>query len=929
MIETSSTYEYQVGGSLDSDAPSYVTREADSALYHALKAGQFCYVLNSRQMGKSSLRVRTMKRLQAEGTVCIFIDLTGMGKQDVTPEKWYAGIVQSLVSSCQLAPPIHWRTWWRERQDLLSPVQRLSLFIEEILLVEVKQNIVIFVDEIDRVLSQKFSLDDFFALIRCFLEQRDTHPEYKRLTWALLGVATPSNLIRDKTQTPFNIGKAIELEGFAASEVQPLVAGLKGKIECPEAVIKEILGWTGGQPFLTQKLCKLVIQDIERGKTSNPIPSSPSTPLLEKGGVKEGNPKLVEQVVKSRLVENWEATDEPEHLRTIRDRILRNGERVVLLLGLYQKILQQGEIPADGSPEQMELRLSGLVVQRQGKLKVYNRIYEMVFDQNWLERKLAELRPYASAINAWFASERQNESFLLRGQALQDALTWALGKSLGDLDYQYLVASQDLAKRQAQTALEAAEQASQLLASARQTAQQEVLKQQMRWDWMPKIALAVTALILLLRFSGLLQGLEWNLLDQFFYWRSLEPPDARIAIVTIDESDLTKVGQWPISDRTLAQAIAKIKAQNPRAIGLDLYRNLPVEPGHTDLVKLFQSTPNLFGIEKVVEPRIAPPPTLNQRHQVGFTDQVVDADSKVRRALLSVSLSDSDVRYSLAVKLALHYLKAEGVNLEELGGEQVRLGKAIFNRFEGNDGGYVRANSGGYQILLNFRGSLANFSTVSLEQVLNNQVPLNSFRSRLVIIGTTAESLNDSFYTPYSGNLFSSPQRMAGVTLHANIASQIISSALEGRPLLRTWGEPLEWLWILIWAGVGTAVSWRLKSPAFIIISSILASGGLLGGCYVAFFLGWWVPAVPSLLALLGAAVVLWIITNRQRDRLLFHLTFARLLAVQQDYPTVGRIAIEYLKQSETRENQVFMERQLKSEEPESARLQSDPVPPI
>jgi CHASE2 domain-containing sensor protein len=435
---------------------------------------------------------------------------------------------------------------------------------------------------------------------------------------------------------------------------------------------------------------------------------------------------------------------------------------------------------------------------------------------------------------------------------------------------------------------------------------------------------------LLLRFSGLLQGLEWNLLDQFFCWRSLEPPDARIAIVTIDESDLTKVGQWPISDRILAQTIAKIKAQNPRAIGLDLYRNLPVEPGHTDLVKLFQSTPNLFGIEKVIEPRIVPPPTLNQRHQVGFTDQVVDADSKVRRALLSVSLSDSDVRYSLAVKLALHYLKAEGVNLEDLGGEQVRLGKAIFNRFEGNDGGYVRANSGGYQILLNFRGSLANFSTVSLEQVLNNQIPLNSFRSRLVIIGTTAESLNDSFYTPYSGNLFSSPQRMAGVTLHANIASQIISSALEGRPLLRTWGEPLEWLWILIWAGVGTAVSWRLKSPIFIIISNILlATGGLLGGCYLAFLLGWWVPAVPSLLALLGAAGALWIITNRQRDRLLFQLTLARLLAVQQDYPTVGRIAIEYLKQSETRENQVFMERQLKVEDPESARLQSDPIPPI
>ncbi len=906
MIETSSNHEYQVGGSLDSDAPSYVTRKADSVLYHALKAGQFCYVLNSRQMGKSSLRVRTMKRLQAEGTVCVFIDLTGMGKQDVTPEKWYAGIVQSLVSSCQLAPKIQWRTWWRERQDLLSPVQRLSLFIEEVLLVEVKQNIVIFVDEIDRVLSQKFSLDDFFALIRCFLEQRDTHPDYKRLTWALLGVATPSNLIRDKTQTPFNIGKAIELKGFDANEVQPLVAGLKGKIEHPEVVIREILDWTGGQPFLTQKLCKLVIQEVE----------------------KEGNLHLVEQVVKSRLVENWEVTDEPEHLRTIRDRILRNEERVGRLLGLYQQILQKEEIASDGSAEQMELRLSGLVVQRQGKLKVYNRIYAMVFDQTWLERKLAELRPYASAINVWIASERRDESSLLRGQALQDALTWALPKSLSDLDYQYLVASQDLAKREAQTALEATEQASQLLASARQTAQQAVLKQRIKWDWIPKIALSVTALILLLRFSGLLQGLEWNLLDQFFRWRPLEPPDVRITLVTIDESDLTKVGQWPIPDRVLAQAIAKIKAQNPRAIGLDIYRDLPVEPGHTDLVRLFQSTPNLFGVEKVVEPRIAPPPTLSQRHQIGFTDQVVDGDGKVRRALLSVRLSDGDVRDSLASKLAQQYLKAEGVNIEE-SSDKVRLGKAIFHRFEGNDGGYIRAKSGGYQVLLNFRGPQASFSTVSLEQVLKNQVPLNSFRSRLVIVGATAESLNDLFNTPYSGNWFSSPQPMAGVFLHANIASQIISAALEGRPLLRTWEEPLEGLWILAWAGVGAAVSWWFKSLPDLMGSIFLACGGLLAGCYLAFLGGWWVPAVPSLMALLGAAVALSIVSNRQRDKLIFQLTLSKLLSVQKDYPTVGRIALEYLKQSETKENQVFMEQQLKREVPESAPLQSHPVPPI
>ncbi len=130
MTASKSTYEYQVGGSLDGDAPSYVTRQADLDFYQALKTGQFCYVLNSRQMGKSSLRVRAMQRLQNEGIVCVFIDLTGMGKQDVTPEKWYAGIVQYLVSGCQLTSTTQWRHWWRERRDLLSPAQSLSLFIK-------------------------------------------------------------------------------------------------------------------------------------------------------------------------------------------------------------------------------------------------------------------------------------------------------------------------------------------------------------------------------------------------------------------------------------------------------------------------------------------------------------------------------------------------------------------------------------------------------------------------------------------------------------------------------------------------------------------------------------------------------------------------------------------------------------------------------
>ena len=448
-------YEYHVGGSLPVDASSYVRRQADSDFYENLKSGQFCYVLNSRQMGKSSLRVRTMQRLQAEGFICAFIDLTGIGKEDVTAEKWYAGIVNSLVSSCQLGKKFQWRNWWKEQREFLSPVQRLSLFIEEVLLVEVEQNIIIFVDEIDRVLSQSFSLNDFFALIRFFYNRRVDEPKYQRLTFALLGVATPSDLITDKTQTPFNIGKAISLQGFQLHEVQPLTDGLTGKVSNPQDAIAEdsaqgaiaqILDWTGGQPFLTQKLCKLIIEE-------SVLENSPS----------------VEQVVKSRILENWESQDEPEHLRTIRDRLLRNEQKAGQLLGIYQEILQQTEVTADGSREQTELRLSGLVIQQQGKLRAYNRIYQQVFNNTWVEKQLEKLRPYSQIFNAWVASDFQDESRLLRGQALQDALFWSNNQSLSPLDYRFLAVSQDLDKREVQQALVIKEEEGQILAQANQT----------------------------------------------------------------------------------------------------------------------------------------------------------------------------------------------------------------------------------------------------------------------------------------------------------------------------------------------------------------------------------------------------------------------------------------------------------------------------
>ncbi|HEY9834760.1 MAG TPA: CHASE2 domain-containing protein [Stenomitos sp.] len=372
-------------------------------------------------------------------------------------------------------------------------------------------------------------------------------------------------------------------------------------------------------------------------------------------------------------------------------------------------------------------------------------------------------------------------------------------------------------------------------------------------------ASSVAGVLIVLRLAGVLQLLELVALDQFFRLRPLEPADPRIVIVTINESDIKKLGQWPMSDAVMARLLLTLKQQNPRAIGLDLYRDLPVEPGHQELVKVFASTPNLIGIKKVVKKAdsnaVEAPPTLLKLGQVSASDMVLDADGKLRRSLLYLKTQDNRLILTLGAKLAFTYLATEGITPQELdrSQSQFRLGRAVFTPLQANDGGYIRADVGGYQILSNFRRLRHGFRTISMTAVLEGQMPANLVRDRIVFIGATAESINDRFYTSYSTT---QDTASAGVEIHAHLASQLLSAALDGRPILQASSEPLEGLWILVWSGIGAILGWISTSPLRTVIAVLFFGISLLGSAYLLFLAGWWLIAIAPLIALVGAATI-------------------------------------------------------------------------
>ncbi|MEH2268123.1 MAG: CHASE2 domain-containing protein [Nostoc sp.] len=739
---------YTVGGTVQAGGGIYIPRQADEELLALCRARTFAYILAPRQVGKSSLMVRTAEQLADEGIQSVIIDLTQLGVQ-VTAEEWYLGLLTIIADQLMLDTDV--LEWWQSLKHL-GITQRLTRFFEEILLVEIAIPVVIFVDEIDTTLSLDFT-DDFFAAIRYLYNGRARLPQFQHLSFVLIGVATPGDLIRDYKRTPFNIGQRVELTDFNLEEALALADGLGLPLEQSQQMLKWVLKWTGGHPYLTQRLCRAITEQDNNNWSQ----------------------AEVDHVVNSTFFGAMSKQD--NNLQFVRDMLTKRAPDLFAVLTTYSEIRRGKRIVLDEEQSLVKshLKLSGIIVRREhARLCVRNLIYKKVFDDRWLKEHLPV--------------------------------------PLKVLTVQIVVIT----------------------------------------------SVVTTILIAGIRFLGLLESMEIQAFDLMMRSRPTEGVDPRLLVITIDADDLATQRQngeslngSALSDKSLNKLLAKLNQYQPRAIGLDIYRDFKAKD--PDLITRLKQTQNLIGVCKGSDSTvnikgIKPPPEIPPEN-LGFSDLIDDPDGVMRRHLLFINQEATSLcpaPYSLSLQLAFLYLRPLGIQPKFTPEGNLQLGKTIFPNLKSRTGGYQNIDANGGQILLNYRSSKQIAKQVKLTQFLSSPVNPSVIKNRIVLIGVVAEAYSANLTTPYG-------EQMPAVLVQAQMVSQILSAVQDGPPLLRAWSFWVEVVWILGWSLLGGVLA-RQWFP-WLAVAVGVTSGVLYVVCFLLFLIwGVWVPFVPSLLALIATS---------------------------------------------------------------------------
>lgn len=448
---------------------------------------------------------------------------------------------------------------------------------------------------------------------------------------------------------------------------------------------------------------------------------------------------------------------------------------------------------------------------------------------------------------------------------------------------------------------------------------------------------AVAATLIGVRQIGLLQPLELSLFDQMTRLQPDRGPDDRLLVVGVTENDIQTYG-YPLNDQTVVQLLKMLEQSEPTAIGLDIIRDVPQEPGRAELLKYFQQTELTLGVCHIHDdttPGFPPPPGLPDS-AIGFANLPIDPGGIVRRAALTIVPPKSteaaanaaaanaanfcntseDALPSLGLLLALQYLDKKGIKPDE-SASQLKLGDTEFRQIDPDAGGYRHADTGGYQILLDYRSAQNVARQVSLTDVLTGKLDPNWVKQHLVLIGYTARSVKDELQTPYSTG-DGQRQPMPGVLIHAQIASQILSSVLDRRPQIWYWSDGIEMLWIVGWAVAGGLLTWRLRHPLGLGVAVVVGVTGLFGLSWALFSQAGWIPLAPAALAFVLAAGGV-IVVDRGYAKALYQGVkgFLKLdIAIdieQKDREVAAITESDYFRQLETKGGKL---RQHKTESP-------------
>ncbi|MBD2249923.1 CHASE2 domain-containing protein [Nostoc parmelioides] len=375
-------------------------------------------------------------------------------------------------------------------------------------------------------------------------------------------------------------------------------------------------------------------------------------------------------------------------------------------------------------------------------------------------------------------------------------------------------------------------------------------------------SLIITFTIVLIRWSGGLQLLELGAFDQLMRLRPKEEPDSRLLVVTITDQDIQAQGKEPrqgsLSDKHLNLLLTKLEQYQPAAIGLDIYRDFPVSANQPELAKRMQKSDRLIAICKRADPEsdptgIAPPPEIPET-RLGFSDFVEDEDSVMRRHLLAMTPNPISPTctpaYAFSVQLAFLYLQAQGVTAKFTPDWDLQLGNKTFPPLQNRTSGYQSIDAQGTQILLNYRfapsvGAIAR--QITLSQILNGQINPNAIKNRIILIGVTSNSSSDYWPTPDS----KSPTAIVpGIVIQAQMVSQLLSTALDNRPLLWVWTQWGEICWIWSWSLTGGLLAWYLPRKTYLGIAVTIGTITLSGLCFILLIQGGWIPLVPPMIAL-------------------------------------------------------------------------------